>query len=74
MVVQTEMFLNLNPHPVCAASDASHFFLLAQPPSWPGGAMAQIYTVTAGAPKASVHHDAGTSNSIFEKRTSHGSR
>ena len=34
MVVQdqTEMFLNLNHHPVCAASDASHFFLLAQPP------------------------------------------
>ena len=29
---QTEMFLNLNHHPVCAASDASHFFLLAQPP------------------------------------------
>ena len=22
---QTEMFLNLNYHPVCAASDASHF-------------------------------------------------
>src|SRR6186997_1121390 len=27
---QTEMFLNLNHHPVCAASDASH--LMAQPP------------------------------------------
>jgi hypothetical protein len=24
---QTEMFLNLNHHPVCAASDASHFLL-----------------------------------------------
>ena len=34
MVVQdqTEMFLNLNHHPVCAASDASHFLLMAQPP------------------------------------------
>ena len=44
MVVQdqTEMFLNLNHHPVCAASDASHFFLTgaATPPGqegrWPG--------------------------------------
>ena len=36
MVVQdqTEMFLNLNHHPVCAASDASHFLLTgaATPP------------------------------------------
>ena len=29
---QTEMFLNLNHHPVCADSDASHFLLMAQPP------------------------------------------
>ena len=39
---QTEMFLNLNHHPVCAASDASHFLLngAATPPGqegrWPG--------------------------------------
>ena len=39
---QTEMFLNLNHHPVCAASDASHFLLTgaATPPGqegrWPG--------------------------------------
>jgi hypothetical protein len=32
---QTEMFLNLNHHPVCAASDASHSLLTgaATPPS-----------------------------------------
>ena len=29
---QTGMFLSLNHHPVCAAVDASHFFLVAQPP------------------------------------------
>ena len=48
MVVQdqTEMFLNLNHHPVCAASDASHFFLTgaATPPGqegrWPSGGLA----------------------------------
>ena len=35
---QTEMFLNLNHHPVCAASDASHFLLTgAATPSWPRG-------------------------------------
>ena len=39
---QTEMFLNLNHRPVCAASDASHFLLTgaATPPGqeglWPG--------------------------------------
>jgi len=39
---QTEMFLNLNHHPVCAASDASHFLPsgAATPPGqegrWPG--------------------------------------
>src|SRR6187455_2779768 len=39
---QTEMFLYLNHHPVCAASDASHFLLTgaATPPGqegrWPG--------------------------------------
>ena len=38
---QTEMFLNLNHHPVCAASDASHFLTgAATPPGqegrWPG--------------------------------------
>ena len=39
---QTEMFLNLNHHPVCAASDASHFSSYWRShPSWPGGAMAQ---------------------------------
>ena len=40
MVVQdqTEMFLNLNHHPVCAASDASHFLLTgaATPPGQEG--------------------------------------
>ena len=44
VVVQdrTEMFLNLNHHPVCAASDAAHFLLTgaATPPGqegqWPG--------------------------------------
>ena len=44
VVVQfpTETFLNLNHHPVCAASDASHFLLTgaATPPGqegrWPG--------------------------------------
>ena len=39
---QTEMFLNLNHHPVCAALDASHLLLsgAATPPGqegrWPG--------------------------------------
>src|SRR6188508_249538 len=35
---QTEMFLNLNHHPVCAASDASHFLLTgaATPPGQEG--------------------------------------
>jgi hypothetical protein len=43
---QTEMFSNLNHHPVCAASDASHFLLTAaatppvqeypKPPLWSG--------------------------------------
>ena len=45
---QTEMFLNLNHHPVCAASDASHFLLTgaATPPGqegrWPGSAKAPL--------------------------------
>ena len=39
---QTEMFLNLNHHPVCAASDASHFFLTgaATPPGQEGQSLA----------------------------------
>ena len=37
---QTEMFLNLNHHPVCASSDASHFSSYWRShPSWPGGAI-----------------------------------
>ena len=47
---QTEMFLNLNHHPVCAASDASHFLLTgaATPPGqegrWPRSAKNVIAT------------------------------
>ena len=34
--------MNLNHHPVCAASDAAHFLLTGvATPSWPGGAMVQ---------------------------------
>ena len=47
MVVQdqTEMFWNLNHHPVCAASDAAHFlFTGAATPPWPGLPPAQIVT------------------------------
>src|SRR4029450_13944138 len=52
---QTEMFLNLNHHPVCAASDASHFFLTgaATPPRqegrWPDRSISPDSRLSTGA-------------------------
>jgi hypothetical protein len=40
VVVQVQQISSiLSHHPVCAASDASRLFLIAQPPLWPGGAI-----------------------------------
>ena len=55
MVVQdqTEMFLNLNHHPVCAASDASRFFITgAVHPSLArrGDGLARQYVIAAEGP------------------------
>ena len=38
VVQQTGNDFELNHNRVCAATDVSHFLLLAKPPSWPGGA------------------------------------